>query len=341
MTDANLDIWQEKVYCPVTPELHPKAREIEEAVLDWLNEFELGPLDLARRGGWGLLASWIYPRGNVERVIVAARLLAWICQYDEAGFERPASGGAPDRTGRNLLRSLKIMEEPDLPIPDPDPYHLAWQDAHRQLRRIATPGQVHRFNHGLTRMFVTVGCEALFEMARRMPTLHDARMLRRGTGAASPGGYGVLVEVVGGYELPYATWADPRIQLLGHYVSDLAGGANDIIGARRDTELKAVPMNVVVALAQERGLSLADAARAARELHKQSWDTLIDLAGSLRTDAGPQLDRYLTEMLVFTAGNHGWYNEFSRHHRYGGTEEFADVPAASPPATRSPDAAAD
>ncbi|MFI1801064.1 hypothetical protein ACH427_27425 [Streptomyces sp. NPDC020379] len=84
--------------------------------------FGIGWDDLTRRTRWGLLGSSMYVQGPYEKVLVAALLLAWISQYDEAGFEAPAADGDPARSARNILMCQQIMENPDPPVGDGDPY---------------------------------------------------------------------------------------------------------------------------------------------------------------------------------------------------------------------------
>ncbi|MCJ1676946.1 hypothetical protein MTF65_06220 [Streptomyces sp. APSN-46.1] len=132
--------------------IHPKAAELEERAIAWIDAFGLYP-DATERA-WGLATrsadfiSRIAPYGDVEPMLLFAEWSYWAFAADDG--QGSDSGAA--RTAAVIdqgTRLFRTVEAPGSGLLPPGPHTAALEDLVARTRAMLTPVQLHRFTEGI------------------------------------------------------------------------------------------------------------------------------------------------------------------------------------------------
>jgi Terpene synthase family 2, C-terminal metal binding len=306
-----------ELHCPFPHALHPQAEEIEERMLAWARQHGFASSEAhterIRRTRWGFLVSHCLPDGDVERVLLAAKLYCLGSKYDHEKAERPAAEGRLTETAGNLLRLQTIVSAPHGELPaGADAWDRAWQDWGQSLHKIATPYQLSRFQTGLAEYCMANACEATFTAGHEPPSFEEYLTIRRFTGAMRLS-YFQPIEWVGGFALTPEQWHQPDFVALTTCAQNVFAYTNDILSCQREVADWAVAMNLPAALARHHGYSLQQGIDAAAAMHRQETETFIHLAKQLRPQADRGVCAYLDGLPSFLVGHLDWYQETGRY----------------------------
>lgn len=272
-----------------------------------------GEEETARRAQFGIRSARVHPSGHTEAIQLVSDLTVWLFLTDDIYIEEPGLGGALSVTADHVIRSIRILRDPeDLP-PTPSAPLLALQDISKRVRALATHEQVDRFVNGMVEFFLAGCCEAVSFSHKTLPLVADYIPVRDSINCLRSVCF-VFIEIVGGYELPGPTWCRPDLQAVVGMATRIISNHHDVLSGLRELSTE-VPMNLPAVLARERGISLAEAFVLVGKLADTDTRSFIDLADRLLVaKPGPSVERYIGGLKAWIRGNLDWSLTTGRYH---------------------------
>lgn len=264
-----------------------------------------GEEETVRRAQFGIRAARVHPTGHTEAIQVVSDLTVWLFLTDDIYIEEPGLGGAFSVTADHVIRSVRVLRDPETLPPAPSDSLLALQDISRRMRALATHEQLDRFINGMVEFFLAGCCEAVSFSHKTLPMVADYIPVRDSINCLRSVCF-VFIEIVGGYELSGPTWCRPDLQAVVNKATRIISNHHDILSGLRELS-REVPMNLPAVLAREQGLSLAEAFARVGELADADTHSFIDLADRLlAAKPGPAVERYVDGLKAWVRGNLDW-----------------------------------
>ncbi|WP_419993444.1 family 2 encapsulin nanocompartment cargo protein terpene cyclase [Streptomyces boninensis] len=309
------------------PPLHcPDAERDDPALGDAVNErlvawaattgIYSGRLDRLRSHRFGHLFMLAHPDcDDPDRLLAAARCgLAewsvddhWVDEGDDAD---------PALLGPRLALAHAVVDPVRLParyghrfeeVVQREPVLRALRSALAGLAPYANPVQVARLRHELAVMFVAYGQEAEWRTAGRTPAVWEY-LLHRYENAFFP--CMVLTDPVGGYALPAAEFADPRVRRTYLYAGTASVLLNDLYSmAKEDEEDTSLPRLI----AAEDGCGLQEAVDRTAAIHDEIMHSFEAEAAALTAAGSPELGRFLAGVWAWMGGCKHWHATSPRY----------------------------
>ncbi|MEW2383733.1 terpene synthase family protein [Micromonospora sp. NPDC047707] len=281
MTGAVL--WSLRAECPIAPRISPYADAVQRWLVDeLLPDLDL-PLDAAARrrlaaAGVARYAGRLYPGATEADLRVLTALFTWFFLVDDAcdGPQRLA----PDeiralRTGTlTVLHGGARLRSPGLDGGLRRLLVRAWREPRRRMParwRTRVADAVAHHLDGTWR-------EAVGKAAGHRPGVAEYIELRRATSAAYlsyP-----LVEFVTGRPLPDAVYHHPALRRVADTGNDLLSWYNDLASLDRE-QPTAVGHNLVLAVAGERRVPLAEAVALVADRWRESMRRFVELRAAV------------------------------------------------------------
>nr|MDT0661299.1 terpene synthase [Micromonospora sp. DSM 115978] len=318
--------------CPIPSRISPHADAAHEWLVDWLRRFDL-PMDEKARnrlvqGGFARYAARLYPDASSADLRALAAIFTWFFLVDDA-CDDPA--GPRPRQVRALrdgvVRLLRGGERGGARSADhafPGPLRRMLRDVWRTPRRRMPPRWRDRFVDTVAHHLDGVLVEVSNRAAGRRPTVTEYVALRRATSAAYVS-Y-TLIEFTSGLPVPDAVYHHPAVQAVAATGNDLLSWFNDLVSLRRDMA-GAGGHNLILAIAHEQGLPVAEALQVAAERWQRTMHRFVELRAAVPS-FGPDLDEPLRHHLDGVAnsvrGTIDWSLESGRY-------RFSDGPAVTVP----------
>ncbi|WP_124591639.1 terpene synthase family protein [Burkholderia cenocepacia] len=303
-------------YCPLLQDVNPMRAQLDASIEAWVQKFGLVRTErewtLFHAAQTGLLTSLCYPRMPFETLEPAGHLCTWILQFDESGFEGPASRGDFSQTTANLARFQKIADAPQQPLDVQEPYWVALQDILLRLHKVATGEQLYRFDMGILRWLHGNGCELGYRVKGTMPTLQDFLVIRGNTAGSSL--FASMIDMGSDRPISSAYWGSPALRALNLLGDFLYGIDNDIASYLRDAQSpRQLRWNVVDVLAHEYGISAEHAIQRACDMHREKMQQTADLCSSLRQHPDTGVREFATDFEYMMSGPWKWYQMINRY----------------------------
>jgi len=277
-----------ELYCPAPLRDDPAlGAQVNDALVDWADEIGIyrGKLDQLRANNFGRLMMLAHPDcDDPDRLLAAARcgLAEW--SVDDHYVDLEGDEAAPELIGLRLALAHAVVDPVRLPARDEpsvekvvqnDPVLRAFRSCLGHLSRYASWVQLARLKHELAVMFVAYGQEAQWRMSGRTPPVWEY-LLHRYENAFFP--CMVLIDPVGGYELPVAEFAHPRVRRTYLLAGTATVMVNDIysMGVEDPTDT-----NLPRLIAEEEGISLQDAVYRSAQMHDEAMHTFEAEAAAL------------------------------------------------------------
>ncbi|MGA4539593.1 family 2 encapsulin nanocompartment cargo protein terpene cyclase [Uniformispora flossi] len=313
------------LYCPDAVRDDPALGEaVNERLVDWaagIGIFE-GRLDRLRSHDFGRLFMLAHPDcDDPDRLLVAAQcgLSEWA--VDDHWVDE-GEDTTPELLGPRLAMAHAVVDPVRLPagygheferLVQREPVLRAFRSALDNLSAIATPTQVARLRHELAVMFVGYNQEAEWRSSGRRPAVWEY-MLHRWENAFYP--CMVLIDPIGGYELPAYEAADARVRRT--YLC--AGTANVLLNdlysmAKEDP----TDTNLPNLLAAEEGLTLQEAVDKAAGIHDDLMHQIEAESVALSALGSPMLKRYLAGLWAWMGGSKQWHATSPRYQAVHGS----------------------
>lgn len=312
------------LHCP-EPLRHDDAlaTELDARLREWAEHVGIYPgrIDHVLRARFGRLIMLCYPQSDdVERLMIPARctLAAWA--LDDHYCDDTILGAAPELVGSRLAIAAAAVHRIRLPSPhaagldtavDRDPVLQAVRSAVEHLAHHATPAQVSRAGHVFTSLFLALGQEATWRATHRTPAVWEYLVNRQFN---SFGPCLSVIDLVGGYELDPALWADPRIQQAFTNAALAASLVNDLYSLSRETAYTAGDFNLPLAVAAEEHCTLQEAVERTAAVHDDLMRHYEQQATSLTLTGPPELGRFLAGITAWCGGNHAWHRNNPRYY---------------------------
>lgn len=302
------------MHCPTNAPGPHEARASAESI-EWATRFELvnGSHAVAQARGirCGSCAAHAYPKAAPEIVSLAAKLITWLFLFDDAHGE-----------GRNMHDTREMMEifqtyetvirTGRLPA-NPTTFHVAILDLRQEcIRQHATPDWVARFADSMSLYFKGCILEFPFRRAKRAPSLGDYRRLRAWS-IGMPPVYD-LIELAMGETLTNEESGRSDLESLRERAALLCAWVNDVYSYSKEKR-EGDQMNLVVALANEMGLSEPEAFVAAAEVFNMDLMEFDEQLKQLETCAPPRVVKYAHGLRDWIRGNFSWTGTSLRYGR--------------------------
>jgi hypothetical protein len=297
------------LYCPFPTAVHTDARCIEEGTIAWMKRYgyieTASEEETARNAQFGIRAARVHPIGCTEAIQLVSDLTVWLFLTDDVYVEEPGMSSTLSVTADHVIRSIRVLRDPeDLP-PVPSASLLALQDISRRLRALATHEQVDRLVNGMVEFFLAGCCEAVSFSRKTLPTAADYVPVRDSINCLRSVCF-VFIEIVGGYELTGPTWCRPDLQAVVNKATRIISNHHDILSGLRELS-REVPMNLPAVIAREQGLPMAEAFAHVGDLANADTRSFVDMTERLLADeADPSVEKYVDGLKAWIRGNLDW-----------------------------------
>lgn len=311
-------------YRPAAPADPEKVAEIDRRLETWARGLDLFPAEWSGDFGefqFGRAVVLQHPAAaDLERLTVAGKLLlaenivdSCYCEEDEG------RGGARRGLGGRLIMAQSALDpfhatpeteqewregvQADGPLRS---YHWAVQD----YALLATPSQVDRLVHDLSRLHMGYLAEASWSETRHMPRVWEYLVMRQFNNFRPCLS---IVDAVDGYELPEAVYARPEVQRITVLACNATTIVNDLYSFTKELASDPDHLNLPQVVAANDRCGLKAAYLRSVDIHNQVMDAFETEAAALSATS-PLLERYARGLADWVAGNHEWHA--TNTHRY-------------------------
>lgn len=309
-----------ELYCPPAVRDDPALGEyVNERLLEWAEEVGIypGQLDKVASADFGRLIMLAHPdTDDPDRLLAAAKCALAEWSVDDHYVDGEADTARPELLGQRLAIAHSVIDQAHLPqryapeledVVRADPVMVALRSGIDALARLATTTQVRRLRHELAIMFVAYNQEAVWHTAGHTPPVWEFLMHRHENSFVP---CMVLSDALGGYELPQAEFADPRVRR----VFTIAGSASVIVNdlysmGKEDPTDFSLPRLIAV----EEHCSLEDAVERTVEIHDELMHTFEAEAAALAAAGSPMLQRFLMGVWNWLGGSREWHSGTARY----------------------------
>jgi 2-methylisoborneol synthase len=308
------------LYCPDAVRDDPAlGAEVNDRLVEWAAEIGIyqGRLDELRSHNFGRLMMLGHPDcDDPDRLLAAARCALSEWAVDDHYVDVEGDEAAPDLIGLRLALAHAVVDPVRLParyapsferVVQSDPVLRAFRSSLGHLARYASPVQVARLRHELAVMFVGYGQEAHWRTSGRRPPVWEY-LLHRYENAFFP--CMVLVDPVGGYELPAAEFADPRVRRAYLLAGMASAMLNDIYSMGKEDP---TDTNLPRLIAAEDHCSLDEAIDRTAQMHNEAMHTFEAEAAAFSTAGSPELRRFLAGVWAWMGGAKEWHATTARY----------------------------
>ncbi|MEU8432708.1 terpene synthase family protein [Streptomyces sp. NPDC029216] len=303
-------------YCPFERELvHPKAAEIEERCVEWIDAF--GIYADATERAWGLatraadLTSRTIPFGEVEPMVLFAEWNYWAFAADDWQDDSGPTAARAVAVAEHGARLARTVEAPGPSLLPPGPHTAALEDLAARTRAMLRPGQLRRFTEGIREWVLGATWQNANAERGLMPSLEGLAAAR----ICSSGTRFLLTwcDVANGIYLPSDVMYSAPVQALTDAAGFIVSCDNDVFSYNKEDHHVPWEQNVVNVLAHQHGCTPAEALPMAFALRDRTMSLFVRLRDRLAGDGDEQLRRYLLSVEQWIAGNIGYHNTAPRY----------------------------
>jgi hypothetical protein len=305
-----------RLYCPFPAGIHDDADVIEERTNSWMKRYGyIRTADqerMAREARFGIRAAQVHPTGRTEAIQLASDLTVWLFLTDDVYIEASGMSQAIPITTEHVIRSIRVLRNPeDLPSA-PNLSLLALQDISRRLRRLATSEQTDRLINGMIEFFLAGCCEAVAFSQKSLPKAADYMPVRDSINCLRSVCF-VFIEIVGGYELPGPVWCRPDLQAVVNKATRIISNHHDVLSGLRELS-EEVPMNLPAVIAREQGLPIAKAFERVGAFADADTRTFVLMIERLLTnEPDGSIRKYVDGLKAWIRGNLDWSTTTGRY----------------------------
>lgn len=310
------------LYCPPAVRDDPALGEkVNDQLVAWAEQIGIYPgnLDQVRDANFGRLIMLTHPdTDDPDRLLAAAKCALAEWAVDDHYVDGVADEEAPHLIGERLAVAHAVVDPAQLPARyaplleaaiQEDPVLRALRSSLDDLARYATASQVRRLRHELAIMFVAYNQEAGWRTTKRTPAVWEY-MVQRHENSFLP--CMVLIDAVGGYEVPYHEFADPRVRRVFALAGTASVLVNDLYSMGREQD-SGLDFNLPKLIAAEENCSPRAAVARTAEIHDELTRTFEAEAAVLSAAGSPALRRFLAGTWAWLGGGREWHRTSPRY----------------------------
>lgn len=309
-----------ELYCPgpVRDDV-PLGELVNERLVQWAEEVGIypGQLDKVRAANVGRLIMLAHPDSDdPDRLLAAAKCALAEWATDDHYVDDESLGADPELLGTRLALASAVVDPAHLPLryvseleraAREDPVLVAYRSSIAHLARYASGTQLARLRHELTVMFMAYNQEASWRGTGRTPPVWEY-LVHRHENSFLP--CMVLIDAVGGYEIPPEEFADSRVRRVFGMAGMASVIVNDLYSMGKEDP---ADFNLPRLIAAEESCSLPEAIDRTAQIHDELTHTVEAEAAVLSLAGSPGLKRFLAGVWAWLGGGHEWHRTSPRY----------------------------
>ncbi|MFI1987757.1 family 2 encapsulin nanocompartment cargo protein terpene cyclase [Actinoplanes sp. NPDC020271] len=294
--------------------------QVNEAMVRWAEEIGIyaGRLDKLRQADFGRYMMLAHPNtSDPDRLLAATKCLVAEWAADDYYVDEVSLGADPAVVGSRLANLYAVVDPASLPrkyAAQKDAHHelqpisTAFRTAVEHLARYASITQLARFRHQVAILFLAWTEEADWHHNRRTPPVWEYLVQRHLNSYLPPM---ILMDVLGGYELPPGEFFHPRVREAFTTAGTAAVLINDLYSGKNESETDHNLPNVLVA---EDRLTHREAVLRTVQIHNELMRAFVSQAAHLSATGSPTLRRFLADTWAYLGGSREWHATSGRYH---------------------------
>ncbi|MFI1257979.1 hypothetical protein ACH4U6_29945 [Streptomyces netropsis] len=302
-------------YCPIDAAIHPRADQLEERAIAWLDA--MGIFRDGTERAWSIathstdFSCRMIPYGMDEPLLLFIEWNHWAFALDDFWHD---TGSADIRTSRIVdlnARISRCLEAPGSAMLGNTPFAAALEDLAARTRDLATPVQLRRVAEGMRDWLFGAAWQVSNVERGIMPTLSDYVALRpsiNGTRFSL-----AWSEIASGIEIPDGKLYSAPVQALTDAAGFIVSCDNDLFSYAKEDNQETTDQNIVNVLAHQDGSPPDKALGEALAIRDRAMTLFLELRDQIARDADPELRRYLEALGHYIAGCIRWMNAAPRY----------------------------
>ena len=312
------------LYCPRTERIDDRlAAEVDARLIAWAASQGCNAEELEAFGkvSFGRLVMLAHADvDDPDALLAAAQMNAAWWAADDYYADSTEAGADPTLLPQRLVLAMAAMD----PLPPAGDLSIDLDQALRadlvlrllssaveHLGRHGSPTQVQRACYATFSMFVSWDAYGAWREAGRLPPAWQYLAARQHDSFYTSM---ILVDAVGGYELPSALFYDPRVRRAVMQAGTASVLVNDLMSVEKDAADEKPVANIVSLIADDRGCSLAEATELTVALHndfvREFEATHRELSAAVPS---PELQRFLRGVRAWMGGGFEWHTTNPRY----------------------------
>ncbi|MEC4019561.1 terpene synthase family protein [Streptomyces sp. H27-D2] len=295
-------------YCPIPAAAHPDTAGFDRRSADWFRGFGACDDEAIKRlseGKVALVPGLALPHGIPEVVEIATNFEYLGHGFDEIAFEAGRFGQQPDEAAGLLALMTRVIEVPEAPVLEDNPWAAGLRDLRRSLERHATPTQMSRWVAAWRRYFFGLGWETLHRSQGTLPSLNEFISMRM-AGTVGMEILTTMSDIAEGYELPTAELEKPAVRALIEMSWMLVALDNDLYSYHREALLQGNGLNAIDVVAREDGCTTTQAVPKVVAMRDRVMCLFLRLRDQLALDSGWELNRYVATLAQWVRAHLDW-----------------------------------
>lgn len=312
---------EQQLFCPgPLRDDRELGKQVNDAVVRWAEEVGIYPgrLDKLRAADFGRFMMLAHPgTSDPDRLLAATKCLVAEWAADDYYVDEVSLGADPMVVGSRLANLYAVVDPASLTrkyAADLEEHHklqpisVAFRSALEHLARYATVAQMARFQHQMAILFLAWTQEADWHANRRTPPVWEYLVQRHLNSYLPPM---ILIDVLGGYELPPEEFFRPDVRAVFTTAGNAAVLINDLYSGKNESETDHNLPNVLVA---EDRITHREAVLRTVEIHNELMETFVTRAAHLSATGSPALRRFLADTWAWLGGSREWHATSGRYH---------------------------
>jgi len=298
------------------------GQHVNDLLIAWVGRLGTfaSPPDHVFVGDYGRFAMLVHPdTDDPDRLLLAAQCMAALFAVDDYYCDDERSGAVPALLGPRLGLAQSALDPAHLVGPHAaelenalraDPVLVGLRSYIEHVAVYASPAQLARVRHETVAMFLTMTEEAAWRAAGEVPSVWKY-LAHRQPNSFLP--CMTLIDVIGGYELPAAVYADPAVRRATTLAGSATIIANDLYSMAKEGIPEIGDFNLPTVVAAERGCPLQEAVEISVRIHDDVVRAFEDAGQQLLRRASPELARFLAGLRGWIGGSREWHARSGRY----------------------------
>lgn len=302
-------------YCPIEPARHPKADELEQRAIAWLDASGIFRNEADR--AWSIathstdFSCRMIPYGDEEALLLFIMWNHWAFALDDMWHDTGLSAIRASHIVDLNARISRCLEAPGSAMLNGDPFAAALEDLAARTRAISTGVRLHRVAEGLRDWLFGAAWQVSNVERGIMPTLSDYLAMRpsiNGTRFSL-----AWSEIANGIVLPDEELYSAPVQAVTDAAGFVVSCDNDFFSYAKEDSQESLDQNIVNIIALHNECSPKQALAEALAIRDRTMTLFLRLREQIARDASAGLRRYLNALGHYIAGCIRWMNAAPRY----------------------------